>query len=287
MLVGGCLPGSEGGGAKSKGKWTVDVPSNLSGDGSVGDPPSGQDPAAAVPFGVRMDIWAIAVPRGTVSGNEAFWKRVDENAVSPQRYDLLFKNGFRVGVARQEDWDFFKDLLSRYPARHQLNAVTVTDEQSVEVPVRKGVDEETLAYFDGAKPVELRTYQDAENLLQFTFVPAPRRTDAARVAMAPVVRSTRERLEYNENNEERTIKFTKPERLYELNLAVEVPFGKFLVCSPSADLENRANMGRNFLLLDEDSEQKEMVLLISPVKVPVKESRGLGGTVGGTTREAK
>src|SRR4051794_4564764 len=34
--------------------------------------------AAEAPFGLRIEIWQLQVPAGTVSRNEQFWKHVDE-----------------------------------------------------------------------------------------------------------------------------------------------------------------------------------------------------------------
>lgn len=279
-LTGGCQWPSFGSGERKPTDWTVSErardgepaptgPANVA-ERQVRSLSASADPAPASAFAVRVDVWAISVPRGSVSGNEAFWKRVDEDAIDPLRYDLLFKNGFRVGVARQDDWDYFRDILARFPARHQLNALTVTDEQSVEVPVRKDIESQILSYFDADKPVELKSYDKCQNILQLSFLPAPRRTDAARISMTPVVRATRERLEYNPDNSERVLRYVQPERLYELNLAVEVPFGQLLVLSPSTDTARQTSIGRNFLLIDGNTEQSELILLIAPTRVPLK-----------------
>jgi len=233
----------------------------------TGDPSA--DPAPANRTGVRMAVYAVSVPRGAVSANDAFWKRVDETAVPPQRYEMLFINGFRVGVGRADQWEYFRDLLSRHPAEHQLNAVTAFDEVSVEVPVRRGVDGQTLGVF-GENGLELTTYEKSDNLIALSFLPAPRRNDAARVALAPIVRSRRGRLESTETNGERKLRTVAPSRIYDLSLAVEVPFGQFLVISPSTDTARQTSIGRNFLLLDKDAEQNELVLIVVPTRVELK-----------------
>lgn len=261
--------------------WQVTTP-----DGSNGQAPSGipsiaggpssgaaMDPAPTSRIGARMDVWAVSIPRGAVSANEAFWKRVDELAVSPDRYERLFVNGFRVGVGQADQWEYFRDLLSRYPARHQLNAVTAFDETTVEVPVRRGVDTQTLGFF-GPDGLELRTFDRSDNVISLAFVPAPRRADAARVALTPIVRSLRGRLEVTQAGGpegDPSLRTVRPERLYNLSLAVEVPFGQFLVVSPSTDTARETSIGRNFLLLDRDAEQNELVLIIVPTRVELRE----------------
>lgn len=256
-------------GPRGDGETPSGLPTDLRSGAANADPAA--DPSALAPDGVRVDVWALAVPRGTVSANEAFWKRVDESAVPPDRYELLFVNGFRVGVARREDWDYFRDLLSRNPVRHRLNALTISEEKSIEVSVRSGIESQVLSYFEEGKPAELRSYDRSENLLLLSFIPSPGRAAAARIALAPVVRTARERVEYNPDNSERPIRFITPERIYELNLAVQVPFGQFMVVSPSTDTARRTSIGRNFLLSDGDAEQSELVLLIVPSPVRVTE----------------
>jgi len=53
--------------------------------------------------GVYLQLHAymlrIAVPYGTLSGNEEFWKRIDEHSLDPGTYDLLYRSGVRVGQA--------------------------------------------------------------------------------------------------------------------------------------------------------------------------------------------
>ncbi|MFN4243152.1 MAG: hypothetical protein ACK4PI_07935 [Tepidisphaerales bacterium] len=280
LLTAGCalpppVPGAAGRGQPAT--WQVTGPDGNVAGSSGGLPSLGEggsrDPAPAARFGARMDVWAVSVPRGAVSANEAFWKRVDEEAISPERYERLFVNGFRVGVGRADQWEYFRDLLSRHPARHQLNAVTAFDETSVEVPVRRGVDTQTLGYF-GPDGLELRTFDRSDNVIALSFVPAPRRADAARIALTPVVRSSRGRLELSDGGpgRETTFRSVRPERLYDLSLAVEVPFGQFLVVSPSTDAVRATSIGRNFLLMDRDSEQNELVLIIVPTRVELREA---------------
>ena len=57
------------------------------------------DPAANPRRVYAINVYRLRVPIGTVSGNADFWKRIDEQVVDPATYDLLFKNGVRVGAA--------------------------------------------------------------------------------------------------------------------------------------------------------------------------------------------
>jgi hypothetical protein len=209
-----------------------------------------------------VDVWLVAVPRGAVSANEAFWRRVDETAFPPGKYDTLFSNGLRVGVARQEDWGYFKRVLADEPAKYSRNGISVGDEQTFEIPVRDNIDSEVLSLFETDGHHKMTTYVNCDNILKFSVAPAPRRPDAARVTLTPCVRTHEEKLSMTP---EGRLQRTAPTFLYDLSLHAEVPIGQFLIISPSTDVALDSSIGRNFLLMDGGAEQMEMVLLISPV----------------------
>src|SRR3954468_15231941 len=66
-------------------------------------PGAPRDAQPTVPLVFQLVCYQITVPVGTVSRNEDFWKRIDETALDPARYDLLRRNGMRLGVAPVSD----------------------------------------------------------------------------------------------------------------------------------------------------------------------------------------
>src|SRR4051812_7697836 len=54
-------------------------------------PTEALDPVIEGPTRVQMDVYQLSVPFGTVSKNEAFWKRIDEQCVDVATYDVIFK----------------------------------------------------------------------------------------------------------------------------------------------------------------------------------------------------
>ena len=81
----------------------------------------------------------LTVPMGAVSRNAGFWKRVDEERVDPAAYDVLLKNGVRVGIAPTAEWDYFKDILDRYNARAVWGSVMAGGAGSLELSMKKNV----------------------------------------------------------------------------------------------------------------------------------------------------
>src|SRR5215212_7519753 len=76
---------------------------------------SPSDPPVMFRPTVNLSIYHLRVPIGTVSGSDEFWKRVDEHAVDVSTYDVLFKNGIRVGKAPISELESFLKMLDRNP----------------------------------------------------------------------------------------------------------------------------------------------------------------------------
>src|SRR5678815_2352059 len=100
------------------------------------------------PQGMRVEIYQLQVPFGTISKNAEFWKHIDENAVDVGTYELLLKNGVRVGQAPVAEWDYFRQIMSQYPAITQQASLVAAEAKPVEMPVRKQIVNQDLFYFD-------------------------------------------------------------------------------------------------------------------------------------------
>src|SRR4051812_20023928 len=69
------------------------------------------DAAAATPYVFHVEMFLINPPAGSFSGNEDFWKTIDEQCVDPATADLLQRNGVRVGVAPLQELENFAKYL--------------------------------------------------------------------------------------------------------------------------------------------------------------------------------
>jgi hypothetical protein len=211
-----------------------------------------------------MDVYQLTLPVGAVSRSEEFWKRVDEQGVDIGTYDLLQKNGFRVGVAPASQWPYFRGILEQYPAVTKKTTVTAGEAGSLELMMKKGIDSQYLFYLSDDNTLRGRTYDRCENLLSVTFQAAPRKAGQVRVTMCPVVRCTRGEFQISATGAEREYEFVRPERLYDLNLCCDVPVRGFLVVAPSTMAKWSATLGNAFLVDGGASERFEHVLLMVP-----------------------
>jgi hypothetical protein len=213
----------------------------------------------------------LQVPAGTVSRNEKFWKRVDEQCLDPVTYDLLYKNGVRVGEAPIAEWDYFRQLIADHPAVATASDLVAAESKPVEFTVRKDIVGQTIFYYDRANQLVGKSFDASENLITIAFQQAPRKPQTMRVVLCPVVRSKYKRLEFSPLNREMEITYTAPERLYDLNLKADVPVDNFLIVAPSSDASLPTSIGNSFFTLDGPAERLENVLLIVPKSIRIEQ----------------
>ncbi len=212
----------------------------------------------------HLDVYQLTVPIGAVSRSREFWKRIDEQSVDVATYDLLLKNGFRVGVAPAREWDYFRAIIEQHPSARRQMTVTAGDAGSLELLMKKVPDGQDLWYFSDDGRLIGRTYDRSENILQVSFQAAPRKPGQVRMTLCPVVRSLRRKFQVTVLNEETEYEFVKPKRLYDLNLCCDIPVDGFLVVAPSTLATWSNNLGSAFLSDGGDAERFEHVLLMIP-----------------------
>jgi hypothetical protein len=228
-----------------------------------------KDARPDVPVMVELDIYQLSVPFGKVSGNDEFWKHLNEQCVDVGVYDKLFKNGVRVGVAANSEWPFFRDVIEQYPVTSKKLSCRnmpgqVGPPKAVELEMRPEMPRQDLFYYDSTNVLVGRTFDHCQDFVAITFQPAPRRPGSVRVKVCPVVRVIRQQLEYNPLNEEQEVRLVRPERIYDLSLEADVPLDHFLVVAPSSEGKWPTSIGRTFLIQDGETEQLEQVLVMVP-----------------------
>jgi hypothetical protein len=224
---------------------------------------------------VRLEMYQLVIPLGAISRSEEFWKHVDEQTVDVGTYDLLRKNGWRVGVAPTAEWGYFKDILDMYPASSTPRVLSVHPgggTGSMELLMQKGVAYQNVFYFNDANSLHGRTFERCDNVVNVTVAQVARKPGEARVTVCPTVRSLRKRFEVSMKNDERVIEYVQPEHLYDLNLQTDIPVGHFLVIAPSPEVKWKTSLGATFLVQDGDAERQETVLIMVPRAAELEET---------------
>jgi hypothetical protein len=223
------------------------------------------DPLPAQEYLIQLTAYKITVPAGSISRNDDFWKRVNETAVDVPTYELLFKNGVRVGVAQAGEWDYLKDLLNKYPAITQPSAYAGREAKDIELELKMKVPYQNLFYYNTHGELVGQTYERCDNLLKVQFQPAPRKPGTVRLALCPVLRSLREVAVAIGDIKTTSYQWMRPEQLFDLNLVADVPIDGFLVLAPSSEGRWPTSLGNTFLVQDGVAEQTETLLIFRPI----------------------
>jgi hypothetical protein len=182
------------------------------------------------------------------------------------QHDILFTNGFRVGVAPREDWDYFKAILERDTVISQLTGSGGLGGSSMEMPFKQAVPEDTIFYLHPTKGLVGQIYDKHDEAMNITFKPVPRHPGDVRIGATPVFISQRTEIFYTARNEaEPTTMFGHKHYEFDLNLQVDVPLDRFLIIAPSADASDlSASLGHKMMCFNVNGEQYETVLILSP-----------------------
>lgn len=230
-----------------------------------------------MPVVISLDVYHMTVPLGAVSGNEDFWKRVDENRVDIATHDLLDKNGIRIGVGRDADWPYFKGLLGKYPtARSARGRTQAGKEGYIEMVMRAGVSQQTILGLDDHNRDWGRTFEKCDDLLAISYVASTHAPGEVVVKVCPIVRGLRRYFHVSiMNNEETQIELAQPEHLYDMRLEARIPLNDFLIVAPSRQSQLASSMGSTFLITEGRTEPTEHVLVIVPRAYRIDEPEGV------------
>ena len=214
---------------------------------------------------ITLNIYRISVPAKAVSHNEEFWKHVTEDKlVDVGTHDVLFANGFRVGIAPRSDYDYFKKILESNPVISQFTRSTSLDAGEFELALKKDVLSQFIFYFHPTNGLTGQQYERCDNSLTIRFEPARKEPGNVLVTVTPLLRSQRTELVWSVRNESREITFDHPKQLFDLSLKVDVPLDHFLIIAPSAEADESSSLGRKFLYHEDKGQEFESLLLISP-----------------------
>jgi hypothetical protein len=224
--------------------------------------PAPQDAQPAIPILFQLEVYSLPLPYGTISRNEDFWKRINEQCISVGLYDALYKNGIRVGEAPYSEFAQFRKVIEENPGVGKKYAVAATTSKDVEMAMKK-CDTQTIWYSDASGIGTGRTYDyGATNLFMLSFQPAPRKTGEVRLKLCPVIRENRKRLQINSLNEETEIAYVSKQSFFDLALSVDIPLEHFLVIAPSPESKWNSSLGEAFLQQDGNAQKLEQVLIV-------------------------
>jgi hypothetical protein len=233
-------------------------------------PAAPRDAAPSPQLFYHLFVFRIAAPLGTISGNEMLWKPVDEQVVSPATYDLLWKNGIRVGTAPREGRRHHDQHRENNP--DTISSVVGFEAQHIELAATRDIPQQNVFYLDQQNTLHGRSFDRCDNVLYLSFNAAPRRPGLVRITLSPAVLSFRKRLEYSLSSDrgDREIRFFAPKTYYDVNLRVDLPMDRFLLVAPSPEASIETSLGHLFFTTQTPTERLERAFVIMVKARPVE-----------------
>lgn len=225
---------------------------------------------------VRLRLFTVQVPAGSVRDSEEIWSYLDEEPVGARIGSGLAHNGIRVGLGQESSWPDVAKALRRLTGRPLNHSHTLAHlGQPLPVVLRAHQDAQTIFMFRPDRTLFGRDYPPGDNLLTLTAgVNLDKPTDVL-LMCTPTIRSTHRRTQYVQKSEGYVLS-AEPVYYPLTTLAVQfkVPAGGFVLIGPGPEAKRAGSPGRQFLLRRQKGAEFEIVLVIAPevFRVPVRES---------------
>jgi hypothetical protein len=229
------------------------------------------DAAAATPYVFHVEMFLINPPAGSFSGNEDFWKTIDEQCVDPATADLLQRNGVRVGVAPLQELENFAKYLEGIQPIQKL-AITGTVVQNAAVEMKTNLPEQCIFCFNKVNTAEGHTFGRSDNILNLSFEPAPRKPGQLRLTLCPMVRELHKQMQFTPLNNQYEVQYVHPQMFYDVNLRVDIPENSFLIVTPSSIATSiPSSVGNAFFIKEGTTQRQEQVLIVVPQPYQVQQ----------------
>lgn len=224
------------------------------------DSPDVRDKVSQV---ISVNMYQFTLPYGTVSRDEKFWKLVDETALDVGTYDLLLKNGIRVGRASLFAWSAMAPPVDREVTSYRIDRFTTfSGGDSLAVPMAPQMDDELLFTLDRHGSTG-RWYDNCQNRFDFSFRWERHLDDVMRINICPLVVVHRIRWDYflADTPEER--KLVRDEYLWDLAIRADLSKYDMLVIAPSSAADDPYRVGNKFLTHDGPAYRTEQLLILA------------------------
>ncbi|MGA3067674.1 MAG: hypothetical protein ABSF29_12595 [Tepidisphaeraceae bacterium] len=233
--------------------------------------PSSQYTAAQAKISqvIFVTMYTFDMPRGTVSGDEKFWKPVDETALDVATYDRLLRNGLRVGRAPLWAWPGMAKKVDREVVSYRIDRFTTfSGGDSLYVNMAPPMDDELLFTLDrhGATG---RWYDNCQNRFDFSFRWEKHLDDTLRVNVCPLITVHRQRWDYFLSDDPIERRLVQDEYLWDLAIRMDLTADQFLVVAPSADADDPYRVGYQFLTHDGPAYRTEQLMVLARTPVPI------------------
>ena len=217
-------------------------------------------------FAIRLNMYRVEVPVGMVSHSERLWRYLDEEITDLPTISALHRNGFRVGLAKLNDWPPVGGLLREMAGRALVRTSGLTwPGRPRPVMLKEHQGSQRMFTFAGDGTLQGRDYPPGDNLLMITCHLNTDDPSEVILQVVPMVRSARKMAHWDNTDlgyKRRWAPVTLP--VEELEFTVKVPQGHYLLIGPGTAVTRSISPGCRFLVTQKGGHRRETVLVIIP-----------------------
>lgn len=263
VLAGCPAGGPDGPGANASG------PGGGTGNPFISRPAGSADPARPPQayLVVRLRLVTVEVPVGMASGSEEIWSYLEEEPVRSIGPAGLGRNGIRVGLGRQDNWQDLARILKRLTGQSpKQNLVVAMPGQPLPIVLKENQAEQTIFLFHDDRTLRGADYpQASDNVLAIVCTLDEDDSSKVLVTMTPQVRSIRAQTRFVVTSEgPRIVAEPEVSSFTQLTCQAMVPSQDFLVIGPGAYSQRPTSLGHHFLVKKKQGMEFETLLVLIP-----------------------
>lgn len=228
--------------------------------------------ANAFLFIVRFRLLSVEVPVGSVSASEELWSYLDEEKVSASDHGSLGRNGFRVGLGKQNSWPDVVKILTRLTGRkiEEANGVIVPG-RPYPIVLRQNMGEQTLFLTKDDRTLQGADYPAGDNILGLACSLNEDDPSIVQLSVVPQVRTTQRHWEILQENGLYTTELQPTVFSFDaLGFRATMPSKDFIVLGPGALSRRPQSLGHQFLTRLKQGMTFETVVVLIPEVVAQK-----------------
>jgi hypothetical protein len=248
-------------------------------DRTAGDPPgAGQGPQTILPRmpedpeslpqirAVRLRLYTLEVPVGTISATEEVWSYLDEQALGARKNLTLGLNGLRVGLGRGEDWPDVAQAISRLTGRKLAESQSrLLPGRTAHLRLKKDAAPRTIFLFREDRTLTGKDVPFGDYVMTFTCGVNPHKTDEVLLTGLPQLRTVIDVPKpYRQDGVigwERGPRFDSfAPTLFQLS----VPEGGFILMGPGSQSRRASSLGRHLMVKHRQGMPFETILVVVP-----------------------
>jgi hypothetical protein len=222
---------------------------------------------------ILVYLYQFKTPYGFISKNDKFWKYVDEDAVDVPTYDLLYRNGLRIGRVAGINRNKLMGILDQETSVVQFGWFSaVSGKDGLPVDMTPQFRDQLLFVLDN-HGVTGRWYDLSRDRFSFAFQWERHRQGVVRVTICPVVTTRRQRFNYAAADDPEAQSLIQDENLYNLLMRADLANNEMLVLAASPEADDPYRVGARFMIRDGPTDRLEQILILSRTRLVLQNAR--------------